>query len=192
MWELYLEYFLDDKEYNLHTQGYKNRPVEIIDYQDANFRKKTYPDYVFSTTIDNEDKPLMILDAKFKPDWGELIWKNYSFNSSMLEDYNKCIRDMNSINAHATGVIFPTNIDFNPKLKEKIEHNISQYNNIDKFYTFPIIVPYLNYDKYPQWLARFKDANQVTINVIKDYIIKEKEFTRKNKDILNNLNVLRS
>ena len=190
LWEIYLEYFLNDKEYHLSTQGYNNGPVRIIDYDDNSFRKKTFPDFVFSANFDNEDKPFMILDAKFKPDWGEKVSKGSSFSNDMLKDYDKCIRDMNSINAHASGVIFPTNINFN-LFNDKLIHNISKFNSLDRFYTFPINVPYLSEDKYSKWLKDFNEDIKKVVSLIKEYIIKEKEFAIKYIDYFKKINLLK-
>lgn len=186
LWELYLEHLLKDDNYKLHSQGFNNLPVKIIDYS-----KDTYPDYVFSTSIDKNEQPFMILDAKFKPEWGEIISCNHAFTSNMLKDYDKCIRDMNSINAHATGVVFPTNIDSSLFLYENLEHSISDFNKIDKFYTFPIFVPYLNDYNYSKWFIEFKKKNEESIKFIKKYIFKEKDFVINNYSFLNELNKIR-
>lgn len=50
----------------------------------------------------------MILDAEFKEKQNDIII-NKSSLSSALEDYDKAIRNIVSINAHATGIILPTN-----------------------------------------------------------------------------------
>ena len=147
--------------------------------------------YVFSWEIDNVEKPFMILDAKFKPAWAETINKNRSFDPHELEDYTKCIRDMNSINAHACGTIFPTNIDLD--FEKKIKHDISEYNRMDKFYTFPIIVPCSdnNIRGYTNWNRAFKEKYSLMIEQVKKYIIEEKDFVIKNYSLLNQLNDLR-
>ena len=108
----------------------------------------------------------MILDAKFKPSWGEIIKKKSSF-INVLEDYDKCLRDMISINAHACGTIFPTNEDIP---FDNVYHNISEYNKIDKFYTFPIYVPKVsstNDNSYASWIHDFNEKNEQTIAKIK-------------------------
>ena len=188
LWELYLEHLIVDKEYILNSQGFNNDPVMVVNYKNdlASFKQKTYPDYVLSY-MDSESNtkiPFMILDAKFKPDWAEAI-SQFKFYSNLLEDYDKCLRDMISINAHATGTIFPTNIDIVDKIHELISHDISKFNSIDKFYTFPIYVPESKEDEsYNTWNAKFQKKNEAIIDLIKTYIVKEKDFTIKNKTTL--------
>lgn len=52
---------------------------------------------------------------------------------------------MNSINAHAIGVIFPENIEQGDDVKDsnlkKLQHSISKYNQQDCFYTIPVYIP---------------------------------------------------
>lgn len=98
-----------------------------------NYIQPTRSDFVFY----DDSNPYMILDAKFKPDWIEVA-KTGFIGNYLLPDYDKCIRDMVSINAIATGVIFPTNskIEYLPNSfkcdSEEFEyaHNISKYNFI--------------------------------------------------------------
>ncbi len=192
LWESYLIDSLIDNRYTLHFQGYNNNPVMILDYEDDNtFVQKTYPDYVFSTKLEGQTElPFMILDAKFKPSWGEIIKKKSSF-INVLEDYDKCLRDMISINAHACGTIFPTNEDIP---FDNVYHNISEYNKIDKFYTFPIYVPKVsitNDNSYASWIHDFNEKNEQTITKIKKIISDEKEFIINNYKNLSKLNSLR-
>ena len=201
LWELYLEDLLEDTEYKLYTQGYKK--LKIFNYEEDidDYKKEIYPDYVFSYEKENNEIPFMILDAKFKPSWGETIIKNGSFTNSQLEDYTKCIRDMNSINAHASGTIFPTNeieVDKNGNIipvdfSNKIVHGISKYNKIDKFYTFPIFVPFSDniIRGYSDWNQKFKDSYKKMIGEVKKHIISEKTFYDKNYDNLKKINELK-
>lgn len=135
----------------------------------------------------------MILDAKFKPDWGEIIFGQKSI-SSVLEDYDKCIRDMNSINAHACGTVFPTNIDMSSELITLVKHDVSEFNSIDKFYTFPIIVPLSengNQTGYSKWFDEFKEKNKTAIDLIKTYVLKEQKFVSDNYKALKEIETLR-
>lgn len=65
---------------------------------------KIRPDFV----IKNNNKKF-VLDAKFKPKWFEAVTqKKGKLNLYFLmDDYNKCIRDMDAYNANEVGVIFP-------------------------------------------------------------------------------------
>lgn len=192
LWELYLEHIIYDKNYTLYTQGYKNESVKIINYvnEPNEFKQPTYPDYVLSCYIKGNEIPFMILDAKFKPKWAQTILKGTKFTSDELDDYDKCIRDMNSVNAHACGTIFPTNINLVSNLDNALEHNISNFNNIDKFYTFPIIIPYSNVG-YNKWISDLKTKNVETIKKMKEYILTEKDFMINNYDELVKMNNLR-
>lgn len=195
LWELYLEYLLKDSKYKVYSQGYKDSAVKIWDYNDSKtYKQKTYPDYVFSTEIQQNttitEVPFMTLDAKFKPEWARIIEEEKSI-SSELSDYDKCVRDMNSLNVHACGTIFPTNIEFVSGLENVIKHNISVFNNIDKFYTFPITIPFISDNlSYSEWLSTFKNNYLFTFDIIKREINKEKEFTIQNYSMLENINRL--
>lgn len=132
-----------------------------------NYIQPTRPDFVFY----DDSNPYMILDAKFKPDWIEVA-KTGFIGNYLLSDYDKCIRDMVSINAIATGVIFPTNteIEYLPNSfkcnNEEFEyaHNISKYNSSHKFFTFPIYVPSValkTNDNFILWKKEFdKSCNK--------------------------------
>ena len=170
LWEKYLESFLISSNYYICMQ----KRIDVIDYgSDWEFRQTTYPDYVFY--LDKQGMhPFMVLDAKFKEKWSDLVFAMGSF-SSVLDDYDKCIRDMNSIGGHATGVIFPTN---NIKAKEPyqyISHHISEYNKTDLFYTFPIYVPYSEGD-YRDWIKAFRNNCKESTKMVEKCVLAEKTF----------------
>lgn len=78
-------------------------------------------------------------------------------------DFVECIRNVNAINAYATGVIFP----YSEEEKECSEedgkcseedakiymHSISEYNKLTSFYSIPIYIPLPNSraDKIKSW-----------------------------------------
>lgn len=197
LWELYIEHLLVDNKYKLYSQGLNSDPIKIINYKNdlAKFKQTTFPDYVFAFRHPSEDKEklFMILDAKFKPAWADIINAQKSL-SSVLEDYDKCIRDMNSINAHACGTVFPTNIDMSDRLLELIRHDISEFNKIDKFFTFPIIVPASDNKEnvgYSSWYDTFESKNKKIIDLIKECVLEEKKFVSDNYDLLKQINSLR-
>ncbi|MCU9935064.1 McrC family protein [Mycoplasmopsis cynos] len=171
LWEIYLEEFLKSDEYTLSSQ----KEIKIIDYEGKRkFKQSTFPDYVFSSN-DNEKKPFIILDAKFKEvQWSKIIFKEESF-SDVLSDYDKCIRDMVSINCHASGVIFPSNHEKLLNPEPYVEHSISEFNNVDKFYTFPVFIPFSSND-YKSWKKDFINNLNKTSSLVKSYIIKEKKY----------------
>lgn len=141
-----------------------------------NYEQITYPDYVFF----HEGKPFMILDAKFKPKWENAA--NGKSVRDVMEDYNKCIRDMVAVNSHATGVIFPTNEDIELKSRILI-HPISKYNSWDIFYTIPVTVPYVNQDdRYSDWNSSFDKKIQKIITIIKNILEKEVNFNSPNNN----------
>ena len=146
LWEKFLENkLLSTMKYKPHSQ----MEIKIFDKKNS-----TFPDFVFK---DNQEKPFYILDAKFKPGW----YKAYDKGNlgDRLDDYTKCIRDMNSIDAHATGVIFPTNEE-NVQYEDSIViHRISEYNDRDEFHCFPVHVPSSDGEiSYEAWLNDFNSS----------------------------------
>lgn len=132
------------------------------------FTKRTDPDYVFY----HEGAPFMMLDAKFKPKWsviaetGELAAKG----NDGTEDYDKCLRDMVSINASAAGVVFPTSAG-----KVCISKDISRYNFGSKFYLFGIPIPSVEDMSYSDWKQAFDECVDDCVKEISQYISCEKE-----------------
>ncbi len=176
LWEKYLEEFLVDDDYKMVTQD----EIKILDDGKSTCR----PDYVF---YDGE-LPFMILDAKFKPKWGEYLYNN---GGLLEDDYNKCIRDMNAINGHATGAIFPV-LDLESNINNiNYSHKISKYNLIDRFYTFPIRVPQNINDKYDEWLNIFTRYCENISKDIKDMIKYEKSTFNRIFELSNQINSIR-
>lgn len=176
LWEKYLERFIKNENYYLVAQD----KIHIFDYyNNHNYVEKTFPDYVFYSDA-AKDTPFMILDAKFKEKWN-MIFSNSSL-SDVIDDYNKCIRDMNSLSIHTTGVIFPSN-DIRAMTPESyIEHNVSSFNKLDKFLTFPIYVPYTTIE-YTEWEREFKNNCERISRLITEYCLREKEFVLEISDI---------
>ena len=118
----------------------------------------TYPDYVF---FDNEKKPYMVLDAKYRKVWDD------GFD---LPDYTKCIRDMNSIGAHKTGVVYPKPVNgVVEDIKELISENyVSEYNKGDTFYIFPICIPSEEDKKYEKWAEELQQNVDKLLKVLKE------------------------
>lgn len=146
LWEEFLENKL------LYSMKYK--PQSQMEIKVFNTSKPTYPDFVFK---DNQEKLFYILDAKFKPGW----YKAYAEGKlgDRLDDYTKCIRDMNSIDAHAAGVIFPTNEGEVHYEDSKVIYGISKYNERDEFHCFPVHVPsYEDGKLYEVWLNDFNSS----------------------------------
>lgn len=185
LWERYLEGFLRDSQYTFSPQW----KIKLIDYNNDNiFRQSTYPDYVFFNDRHFRE-PFMILDAKFKEKWSEIVL-NKGAMSNALEDYDKAVRDMVSINAHATGVVFPTNDIRALNPREFISHNISEFNKTDKFLSFPIYVPYSS-DNYREWSNNFRNNCKNIASIIKEYVVKEKQFMLSTKNLMIQMEALR-
>lgn len=157
------------------------------------FKNIARPDFVF---YDKKKNPFMILDAKYRPNWdkvmseGRLNLNNLDFKA----DYDKCIRDMNLINGHGTGVIFPVqtkkgedNKDKdsngeNGEVKVNLVHQISAYNLIDRFYTIPIFIPKSKpEEKYDVWKKGLDEEqkNKDVVALLTVQIIKRKELQEK-------------
>lgn len=133
-----------------------------------------YPDFVFYKKMDNKNKAILILDAKFKPNWyyaastGKLTGKNYNF----WEDYNKCIRDMDAVNADHSGVIFPTcKEQSGDSLSQSWEYNRSE-KNTNKFYCYSVYVPESENINYTIWKKLLVDQ----LNIMEDNIRKTLEL----------------
>ena len=206
LWELYLEDILkQDKELknDVYTQGEtpeSDKQLKIFgEYNktdNKNFKKNIYPDFIFF----DEETPYFILDAKFKEGWKKSIkGKIPDFG---LEDYSKCIRDMNSINAHATGVIFPANIekgdDINYSDLKKLQHSISKYNQWDCFYTIPVYIPDTknNLDEvgiltYLDWRKEFDLNVSNALKIIKEIINVEKKYSGDFRKHMSKFDILR-
>lgn len=103
------------------------------------------PDFVVFKREDN--KPFAVFDAKFKLRWGK--------GEFDLDDYTKCIRDMNAFGTNITGVVFPsTNTIGNLVTK----NNISKYNLEDIFVRLKILLPPIENHSYQSY-SRMVDSN---------------------------------
>jgi len=167
LWEKYIENYLRNIKYKAQDK------IRILDVNSSGeYRQLTQPDFVFY----NEETPFMILDAKFKPGWMNVATTG-EIGELLFDDYNKCLRDMVSINSHASGVIFPTNDVIENKNDEFIKaddsfeykHNISKYNSVDKFYTFPIFIPKVE-GEFSLWKQKFNDNCLKTFEIIKQTV----------------------
>ena len=143
LWEEYLEFnFFQPKilkDFEVQSQ------TELRILNEINIR----PDFV----IFNRSIPIAILDAKFKPKWS---------NEIDLDDYTKCIRDMNAFNAKITGVIYPTNSDVNLPIST---YRISQYNKRDMFLRVPIVLPEIKEQNFDDFS---KEMNEKVIAISKN------------------------
>ncbi|MBO5060769.1 MAG: hypothetical protein J6C82_07640 [Clostridia bacterium] len=164
LWELFLEDILRRsvrKDARLEKQKAalaSQYNVKVFSKGSRGFVQNTYPDFVFTSS----DEPFMILDAKFKPGWREALYESGEGLKDRIEDYDKCIRDMNSINAHEAGVIFPMK---KSERKMIYEHKISSFNGYDRFYTFPVIIPDTDGKTYYDWKKEFETSLHSAIDM---------------------------
>jgi len=131
LWENYLEkslFFSADTNFYVESQAV----LKILN--SINIR----PDFL----IRKDGQPFAVLDAKFKPKWSESV---------VLEDYSKCIRDMNAFNTHITGVIYPTNQQFGQQIQT---YKISKYNQKDSFLRISINIPEIKNQQFYEFSAQ--------------------------------------
>ena len=143
------------------------------DCEDIEQTKKTYPDFVFFNDAGNHE-PLMVLDAKFRKEWGNQYDK---LTLADLDDFYKCVSNAGSLGVHASGVIFPFNQDFNKandSKKDSVCYNNSPLNHIDKFYTIRVVVPSINDDEdYSEWKTQFDKNLKVALNELAKILRRE-------------------
>lgn len=202
LWELFLEDKLKENNEvgrDLFSQGTtpdNDKAVFVYGKLNSNtsegFKQKTYPDFIFFNMNSNEKSPYCILDAKFRKGLADSMSGVDHIPEVDLDDYTKCIRDMNSLKVHATGVIFPVNNISQSQLKEEsISHGISKYNNSDRFYTFPVIIPKdIVVDEKPKsytiWRSEFEKNVENAITLIVEKVSKEKEYAEKVREFMVN------
>lgn len=183
LWEDYLqrqmEKFLSDKEILLACQ----EEIRVFGYEspsEVHYKQKTYPDYVFYDIKDKgkEPVPFFVLDAKFQPIWEKSIYNKKRIPKYHLDDYDKAIRDMVTIDAKATGIIFPAEI-YPPDtdLDTLLQHPISKHNSSTLFYTIPIkIVSSDGKTDYLSWKKEFDKELSTGIQYIMIIIEREYDF----------------
>ncbi len=162
LWEKYLAQYL---RFFCESNGLcveSQKRIDVFSVEMDKYVQETIPDFVFSRKDERGGIiPFMVLDAKFKPHWGDKVFQKKSLGSQdLLSDYDKCIRDMNTIDAHATGVIFPMLEKSNIMRDEEsyYKHSISAYNKHDHFYTLPIFIPSVGVlDDFVRWRKKFEE-----------------------------------
>ena len=152
---------------------FKNNEIFDVKYQNENENEIIIP-------VDNDDISLytarpdfvipnnIILDAKFVRGWDDLISDKPKLNASRVNDYNKCIRDMNMLKLKKSGAIFPT---FEVNFQK--EYFISKLNEEDKFYAIGICIPKIERE-YFDWCNKLDDYSSQSFEYIKE-VIKEEQ-----------------
>lgn len=201
LWEEYLDDYIQRELLNRNRSGVSGFTIrseaqkEILVMTDLKGKggHKTEPDYVFSyqkngqSSYSNDDawEYFFILDAKYKYGWpealkGELLSRN-------LEDYTKCLRDMNSISAIAAAVIFPVRKEELDKLgaSEELQyiHRLSRYNEIASFYTFPIVVPDAA-NNIHQWDMQMNKNIGITMTILMNSLENEAKRQKILRDVM--------
>ncbi len=187
LWEEYLEDYIKaglknenrtlsenetDKEKTISMYVEPQKTIKVMvgmqnnnrDLEEANKRSgghSTYPDYVFSYRYNSSEKDhyFFILDAKYKYYWPDAL--DGILASDILGDYDKCIRDMESIGGTGTGVMFPIHETERSKHGTQYRHRFSVYNDFGTFYTLPIVVPDIMSSKgekvsFPEWDVKMR------------------------------------
>lgn len=182
LWEEYLQENIENEALGVDGINLKAQDNKTIFgfLKDTNknkweYKQDTRPDYVFYDV----DTPFFILDAKFKPIWANTVIKPTNI-PRMLDDYDKAIRDMVTINAYAAGVIFPM-YDEEVKTDQDhfmhIMHRISDDNKTHLFYTIPVKVPYVKDDiTYNSWKEGFDEQIKDSMNCVQKIIKLEYDF----------------
>ena len=117
LWENYLKNQFARYDLGIvEAQKERNYFYELSD-PDKNERLTSKPDFILTSRPDfvfykdnkdyEDDKPFMILDAKFKPNWGKCMKSPPDYSRFDDNDFNKCLRDMIIFETNRTGVIFP-------------------------------------------------------------------------------------
>ena len=199
LWELFLEDKINEKKelaQDLFSQGKtpdKDESVfvygEVGSKESKDYSQATYPDFVFFDMSDDKS-PYCIIDAKFRKGLGNSMSKGDGIPKVELDDYTKCIRDMNSLNVHATGVIFPVNDTLQDQLKEEqYSHGISKYNDQDIFYTFPVVIPKEEDGEektktYSTWRKEFEESVNHSMGILAEKVQREKKYAKKVREFM--------
>lgn len=180
LWECYLEDIFRKKLDEEDICGQEE--VYVFETNVGVYSSPTYPDFVIGHPI------YMILDAKFVKNWESVLNTEKGKNGGLgknLSDYTKCIRDMNSLGCHASGVVFPTNnspADEDAYYRNTtVCHRISQYNLIDRFYLLPVYVPCQNKEEigYKTWLAAFEKSIDLMTETLDSVLDEERRYYNK-------------
>lgn len=139
LWEEYLQIKLFNNIQNNIFDIKEQEKLRVVNHLTIR------PDFVVFRKEDN--KPFAVFDAKFKPHWGQ--------GEFDLDDYTKCIRDMNAFDTHITGVMFPSKNAIGDIVTK---NSISNFNLNDVFIRLKILLPTLENNSY-QAYSKILDSN---------------------------------
>lgn len=192
-----------DEEYKLEMTA--QEPIYVLTESKDEKTCLSLPDFVFwykQRNLENDKIPFLILDAKYKTGWKKVLYNDFSMFSYLYEDYNKCIRDMESIEAASTGVVIPVKKeDLENDGSIRIARRFSSYNSIGCFYIFPVSVPSCKgSDSFYEWKKEFKEELDKLIErmtgifayeCLQNIEIKKAflKIRKKNKDFYNEVNI---
>lgn len=180
LWEEYLSNYIrsnlqkdkresDDKYFLMEEQ---KKILVMTDIFGENGHE-TEPDYVFSY-VDVDDREneseryFFILDAKYRYGWPDALKGN--LQSKNLEDYTKCLRDMESIASISSAVAFPIS---QKEYDEEYEsqgglqfiHRTTQYNDYVSFYSLPLIIPETK-GSFVEWTKNNDESIRRTMSLV--------------------------
>ena len=175
LWEEYLESIMQEERLLWDSQI----SMDVF-YSGSKYMRRLRPDYVF---INENNDSYMILDAKYKPGWYELHNGKSETMYYQYSDYDECIRNMNAIEAYATGIIFPHCMSEDDDIFDYniFSHRVAQENDITSFYTIPIIIPCVK--------KKIIKVNKITY-IDKEYEVWKNEFNKNVVKQIRNLNKL--
>lgn len=151
----------------------EQKKIDVFTDLNGNNGHETQPDYVFYFCENDGNRdaaaPFFILDAKYKRFWLNSLWGEFS--SYMFEDYNKCIRDMSSIGAVSTGVVFPVSENEIKNGNLQIAHRFSNINKLSCFYTIPVAVPVVEEkETFSDWQDKMTESLDHTNELLTEIV----------------------
>ena len=151
----------------------EQKKIDVFTDLNGNNGHETQPDYVFYFCENDGNRdaaaPFFILDAKYKRFWLNSLWGEFS--SYMFEDYNKCIRDMSSIGAVSTGVVFPVSENEIKNGNLQIAHRFSNINKLSCFYTIPVAVPVVEEkETFSDWQDKMTESLDLTNELLAEIV----------------------
>lgn len=179
LWEDYLKSCFDLCRGNIDISE-QSRTKYISSNNKDNYLCTSMPDFSFS----KNQKVVLILDAKLKPRWQNIIYNEKLFKSKygeefqLSEDIDKCIRDMVVFGANSTGVVFPMDggkirSDEKEPSMDEIKRKISK-NSEGFFYTLPHVIPKsAEYASYNEWKKDFNEYRGQFISMVRKHIFDE-------------------
>ena len=201
LWEEYLEYYIRNeimkrnkgKQYGITVAAQET--IYVMCNLAGEKGHETRPDFVFRYKKDEKEVPFYIADAKYRKGWPKAL--KGKLPRKLMGDYDKCNRDMVSINGNATSVIFPVK---EKELKEierngnlQYAHQFSKENTMTHFYTFPVEVPDVEkrgdnkLETFGEWNKKMHHSLEKAMAMVNDSLNYEADRSRQMNELLKNL-----